>query len=571
MSFGVSQGATRAWVVATSSVIALAWSTQSLAQTAPSRTLPETIAPAVQETQGEIALPATRLTAAPAGAQDLSVRIDRVAVEGAAPGYAEAIAALTRPVEGRTVTVAALYEIAAQIEALYARDGAILTRAVLPPQSLKDGATPRIVVVEGFIESIDDSNVPAKVRRPIRERLTKLINRTGLNLAQIERQVLLAARVPGVALRTTLVPGEQVGGARLVLQVEHDALTGGLGADNTLSGAYDDWSLEARLTANSMFGTGEQFYALGATATDFVFSGGHPYRRLVGLGLIAPLGPDGLTAQVEYLHAETNPQTPRGALPITGQFDRVVARLTYPLILTRRETLSVSGGFEWIAESQTARGFGVKLSEDGLRVLTLGLESAKAIGGETTLSSRLDLAQGLSGMGARTPADARASGTPLSRQGAKPEFTRLGGQASLDHRLGGPFSARLVLRGQTGFGDALPSAMQFSLDGGEGVSGFDAGSINVDRGLTARLELSALAPIVGDLAARPYLFAAAGRGWLEKPTVLEKPRPDGWSVGGGARAALTRNINLSAELAHANSNLFDKNQTRLTASVSVAF
>lgn len=571
MCISFPRGATRALAVATTSVIALAWSASSLAQTAPSRTLPETIAPAVQTTEDGVALPATRLTAAPAGAEALSVRIDRVAVEGAAPDYAEAIAGFTRPVEGRTVTVATLYEIAAKIEALYAQDGHILTRATLPPQSLKDGAILRIVVIEGFIESIDDSGVPAKVRGPIRERLARLINVPGLRLPQIERRVLLAARVPGVKLRTTLVPGEQLGGARLVLQVEHDALAGGLGADNTLSDAYDDWAIEARLTANSAFGTGEQLYALGATASDFQLAGGHPYRRIVGAGLIAPLGPDGLTAQVEYLHADTNPIPTNGALPITGQFDRVVARLSYPIVLTRREMLSVSGGFEWISESQTARGFAIRLRQDDLRVLSLGLEGAKAIADKTTLSSRIDVTQGLSGLGARTPTDAQISGTPLSRQGSKPDFTRLGAMVSLDQRLGGTLSARLVLRGQTSFGEAMPAAMQFSLDGADALSGFDAGSINVDRGLTGRVELSALAPIGGHVVARPYLFAAAGRGWLERPTAVEKPRPDGWSVGGGARAALTQRVTLSAELAHANSNLFVKNQTRLTASVNVAF
>jgi len=571
MSCAVSRGATRALVVASSSILALTWSSASFAQTAPSRTLPQTIAPTVQEAQGEIALPATRLTAAPAGAEALSVQVERVVVEGVAPDYAEAVAALTRPVEGRSVTVAALYEVAAKIEALYAKDGRILTRATLPPQSLKDGATLRIVVVEGFIESIDDSRVPAKVRGPIRDRLVKLINRPGLSLPQIERQVLLAARVPGVSLRTTLVPGELVGGARLVLQVEHDAVAGGLGADNTLSSAYDDWNLEARLTANSVFGAGEQFYAFGASATDLALTGGHPHRRIVGVGLIAPLGFDGATAQLEYLHADTNPIAPRAVLPVQGQFDRIVAKLSYPLILSRREMLSVSGGFEWTNESQAARGFGVDLSKDALRSFTLGLEGGKAIGAATTVSSRIDFNQGISGFGARTPADARISGTPLSRQGSKPDFTKLSATASIDRNLGGPFSARFVLRGQTGFGGALPSAMQFSLDGGEGVSGFDAGSINVDSGLTGRAELAALAPIGGKVTVRPYLFAAAGRGWLEKPTVVEKPRPDGWSVGAGARAALAERVNLSAELAHANSNLFAKNQTRLTASVNVAF
>lgn len=571
MGFGASRVAARRMVVAASSALVLAWATPGLTQTAPSRTLPDTIAPAVQPLDNGVALPATRLTAAPAGAEGLSVRIDRVTVEGAAPQYTAAIAALVREVEGRTVTVAALYEVAARIETLYARDGHILTRATLPPQSLKDGAEVRIVVVEGFIESIDDSQVPEKVRAPVRQRLAGLVNIPGLSLPQIERRVLLAGRVPGVNLRTTLVPGEQVGGARLVLQVEHTPLSASIGADNALSDSYDNWSFEARLAANSAFGTGEQIYALGTTAGDFRLSGGDPHRRIAGVGLIAPLGADGLTAQVEYLRADTNPITAKGALPINGQFDRVLMRLSYPLILTRREMLSVSGGFEWSEETQSARGFGVDLSRDRLRTLTLGLNGAKAISGATTLSANVDFAQGLSAMGARTPAIARRSGTPLSRQGSKPDFTKLAATASLDQRLTDLLSARIVVRGQTGFGGVMPSAMQFSLDGGDGVSGFDSGSINADNGVTGRLELSAFTPIGDQVVARPYLFAAAGRGWLEQPTVLEKRAPDAWSAGGGVRTSLGQRISLNAELAHADSNLFAKSQTRVTASVNVAF
>lgn len=566
-----SKATTRSLVVATSSVLALTWATAGLAQTAPSRTLPETIAPAVHSADGSVILPPTRLTAAPAGADNLSVRIDRVTVQDAAPQYADAIAALVRSVEGRTVTVAALYEVAARIEALYARDGHILTRATVPPQSLQDGAVLRIVVVEGFIESIDDSQTPQAVRAPVRQRLAGLVNVRGLTLSQIERRVLLATRVPGVNLRTTLVPGEQVGGARLVLQVEHQPISASIGADNGLSDAYDNWSYEVRLAANSVFGTGEQIYALGTTAGDFRLWGGAPHRRIAGVGLIAPLGADGLTAQVEYLRADTNPVAATGALPINGQFDRVLMRLSYPLILTRRETLSVSGGFEWAEESQTARGFGVQLSHDRLRSLTLGLNGAKAISGMTTLSANIDFAQGLSGMGARTPTEAFATGTPLSRQGSKPDFSRLVATASLDQRLNSLLSARIVVRGQTGFGGVMPSAMQFSLDGGDAISGFDAGAINVDNGVTGRLELSAFAPIGGQLLVRPYLFASAGKGWLEQPTALEKRAPDGWSAGGGVRTTLTERVYLNTELAYAESNMFAKNQTRLSASVNVAF
>ena len=546
-------------------------SPMAFAQTAPSRTVPETITPKVERTDAGVSLPETRLTAAPAGAENLSVRIDRVDVSGGLPQYADAVAQMARSFEGRTVTIAALYDLAARIEALYARDGFVLTRAAVPPQDLRDGATFRIVIVEGFIESIDDSAVPEKVRGPIRNRLTSMIGRKGLSLQEIERHVLLAARTPGVRLTTTLVPGEQSGGARLVLQAQHKPVNGGIGTDNMLSDAYDNWNFDAQVALNSLLGAGEQFYAVAATSSDFDLFEGRPMRRVTGLGYVMPIGNNGLSHKTEYLHAETNAKPATGGIAITGIFDRIATGFEYPLILRRQESLNISAGFEVVNEHQTATQFDVRLSEDRLRFLTLGIDWAKAVGARTSITTQAQFAQGFDAFGARNLEDTLADGVLLSRQGSEPDFSKFAAGLNVHHSLFGGLNTRFIIRGQTSLSGALPSAAQFSLDSREGLSGFSTGSINVDSGLTGRFELANRFALGTTSQATPYAFAAAGTGRLSQPTALELEHPDGWSLGGGVRSSFDNFSYLNAELSRSHSNIFSDAQTRLMVGAGIQF
>jgi hemolysin activation/secretion protein len=541
------------------------------AQTAPSRVVPETTIPKVERNEAGIVLPQTRLSAAPTGAEALSVRIDRVEIGGGKAEFAQSTNQLTSAVQGKTVTIAELYGIAARIEALYASNGYILTRAVVPPQNLQDGAIFKIEIVSGFIESVDTSAAPARVAGILARQLAPLVGRQGLTLSEIERHVLLAGRVPGIGLATTLMAGDQIGGARLVVQSTHKVASLSVGTDNPLSGAYDSWSVDARVAINAALGHGEQFFGLVTTATDFQLAGGQPLRRIVGAGASIPIGIDGLSVTGELLRADTNPKTPIGGVPITGVYDRAALTLRYPLILTRRETLSLSGVLEGVNEHQSVTGFGVRLSEDRLRIVTLGLDWSKATSVNSSIAVTGQIAQGIDGLGARNQADALATGILLSRQGSKPDFAKVAASFIGERSFENGVRARGVVRAQASLSGALPSASQFALDGAEGLSGFALGSISVDSGVTARFEVSRQYNVSTDVRLLPYVFAAAGAGSIDQPTVLERKNPDGYSAGLGVRAGLTRNVYLNSEAAQSRSNINDKDETRLSVSVGVQF
>jgi hemolysin activation/secretion protein len=538
------------------------------AQTSPSQVTPDTVAP-VRKSDTGVTLPETTRTAAPAGAESLMVKPARLEVLGADPAFATQIAQIVDPLAGQTVTVARIYQAAAEIEALYARSGRILTRATVPPQELRDGGVAQIRIIDGFIEAVDTSALPTKVRRAITARTRALIGKTGLTLPQIERRLLLAARVPGVSLQSTLVSGQKIGGAVLVLKADWKPVNALIGADNRLGNAYDTWNIDTQVVLNSAFGAGEQLYALGSTASDFDLFGGRPIRRILGAGAIVPLGTDGLTLNPEYIHADTNPIPGPGTVQTSGKLDHLALRLSYPLVLTRQQSLTITGSADLLDESQTIPSFATRLSNDKLRYLTLGLDWARQYAG-TTVSAGASLSQGLSGLGARNPAAARASGVLLSRQGSEPDFTRFGGQVAVRSTVARNLQLGLTARGQASLSGALPASQQFSLDSTDGLSGFALGSVNADSGITGRAELSYVIERPG-MALAPYLFGAAGAGNLSQPTVLERKNINGWSIGGGLRSELGKHVRASGELARSHSNVFTDNDTRLTVRVSFQF
>lgn len=136
--------------------------TEAYAQTSPSQVTPESVRPEVAPNDSKVILPETRSTTAPEGAENLSVRVGHVIVDGADPRFGAQIAAIIDPYAGRTVRVSDLYRLAAQIEAIYARSGHVLTRATIPPQEIADGA----MCVSGLSRALSSQWMQAPCRLP---------------------------------------------------------------------------------------------------------------------------------------------------------------------------------------------------------------------------------------------------------------------------------------------------------------------------------------------------------------------------------------------------------------------
>jgi hemolysin activation/secretion protein len=453
----------------------------------PSQVTPQSLRPAPGVRDQGIALSGQPALTPPIGAENLDILVGDVRVDGAFSELASLTAAKVREISGKRVSVAQIYAFAQSIEQIYAQAGYTLARVVVPPQKLVDQGTLAIVVVDGFIEGIDVTGVPENVVPVVVARLSFLIGLRRLKRAAIERGLLIAGDIPGLKLRSTLARGVSDGGTRLVLEGEHDLVTGSLGGDDRLSRSLGTWQLRGTVSANSALGFGEQIYGTAGSGADLraAVAGLSPLS-VYGGGAVVPLGTDGLTLNPEYTYSKTQTPPAPGVPASLGTFQRFALRLHDPLVWTRSSSLNINGSIEYVTQQVRASTFGVTLNDDRYGVVRAGPDYAMSLPWGAGLKLGAILSQGLGG---RTEADAIASGVPLSRAGAGPDFTKITGNVRVSQPLSGDVRFDLIGFGQLSMGKPMMLSEQFALDGTEAVSAFAAGTFNVDQGATLRGEL----------------------------------------------------------------------------------
>lgn len=481
---------------------------------APSQVTPRTVIPQSPPPRAG-QLPILPRVRAPEGAETLHVSIADIEVDNGFPELAEKTRDLTEPFRSRRVSVADLYALAAEIEAAYARAGFVLVRVNPAPQELADGGTAHLLVTDGFIEASDVGAIPAHLRGPVAAALAPLVGRHHLTRATLERRVLLAGRVAGAQLTTTLARGSQPGGVRLVANAQYDGVSGQLSFDNRLGSAFGRHELNLQVALASQFGLGEQIYGFLSVDPDPDLTFARRSPRRVGLvGLSLPLGHNGLQLNGEATLSRTYPRVAGALFSTRGTFNRIALRLRAPVVLTRAYALDASLSIDATDEKQDAWQFGITLTHDRLRVARFTLDGSARVGA-AGLRGQIELSQGIAGLGARGLVDAVASGTGFSRAGVVPDFSKA--LVSLSATAPGPaglqFSA--IFRAQQMLHGAAPSSELFALDGDDSLSSFDSGATGLDSGWTARLQVAQPFQIAkGRLALMPYLYGAIGHGTL---------------------------------------------------------
>jgi len=475
----------------------------------------------------------------PIGAENLDILVGDVRVDGAFSELAPLTAAKVREISGKRVSVAQIYAFAQSIEQIYAQAGYTLARVVVPPQKLVDRGPLVIVVIDGFIEDIDVTGVPERVRRIVAARLGFLVGLRHLKRGVIERGLLVAGDIPGLKLRSTLMRGASDGGTRLVLEGGHDLVTGSLGTDDRLSRSLGTWQLRGSVAANNALGFGEQIYGTAGSGADLraAVAGLSPLT-VYGGGAVIPLGTDGLTLNPEYTYSKTQTAQAPGVPASLGTFERFALRLHDPVVWTRSSSLNINASVEYVTQQLATPMFGVILNSDRYGVVRVGPDYAMSLPWGAGLQLGAVLSQGLGGRG---EADAIASGIPLSREGAGPEFTKITVNIRVSQPLLADLRLDLIGSGQLSLGKPMLLSEQFALDGTEAISAYPAGTFNVDQGATLRGEL------VRPFAARfdgvgatvsPYLFGSVGRGWLFDVTAVEQSTINVGALGFGARSTV---------------------------------
>lgn len=504
---------------------------------------PTTAPPAVGPVQA-LVFPGTPGLGAPEGAESLNVSLSGVEISGGKPNLAATEEEIRSSLAGRRVTLAEIFTRARDLEAAYNQAGYVLVRVVVPAQTLRDGGVLKLTVVEGFIERVDTTNVPERLQARVSGLLEPLVGRSDIQIKEIERRVLLAGDTPGVKLQTALATGAQPGGTVLLVTADLDLVIPFLGADNTLPASLGTFVVHTGVDFNNLLSVGETIYFRASAHPSGNGPGGmfgtfddDPRYRSLTTGFTIPVGPDGLTLNVEGMITQTTP-TPVGAFQTSSLFEKLSATWSYPFVRSRKFTLNGSFTFDGQNEYQNliTNAGRLGLFEDRLRVVRTGLDFAWSPNG--TLTGAAVLSLGLDALNARTAAEAATTAVPLSRQGADATFAKLEAKLGYSQTLSSHFAFSINARAQTSFGQPLLQSEQFSIANLQEISTLDSGGISGDSGWVVRVEPSFPFPFEREnvnLTVAPYVFGAVGSVILHQPTVLESPLTHAAALGAGVR------------------------------------
>lgn len=142
------------------------------------------------------------------------LQINSIELNGAEALSVRRRAALIEPFVERCLTASDLNRLLSEITRAYLQRGYVTTRAYLPPQDLQDGVL-QIQVIEGRLDSINGRHLSTALEISMSSP-ARIGER--LNLRELEQLVDQLSRLPSRQISLELMPGEEVGSSRVVLQ-----------------------------------------------------------------------------------------------------------------------------------------------------------------------------------------------------------------------------------------------------------------------------------------------------------------------------------------------------------------
>lgn len=158
---------------------------------------------------------------------------------------------------GRELTLSDLRVMASRIANHYHRNGYFVAQAYLPAQDIKDGAV-TIIVIEGRYGNITLNN-RADLSDHTANRLIGGLNKGDLIAsAPLERRLLLLSDLPGIEVKSTLVPSATVGASDLIVDLTPGPrITGSVDADNAGNRYTGEYRIGTTVNFNEPLGYGD--------------------------------------------------------------------------------------------------------------------------------------------------------------------------------------------------------------------------------------------------------------------------------------------------------------------------
>jgi len=274
--------------------------------------------------------------ATPERGAGMKIVVARLNVTGSQLYSASALLQETGFVAGSELSLADLRAMAAKIAAFYHRNGYFLAQAFLPAQDIKDGIV-TISVLDGRYGKIALRNTSGVADGLANDLLGGLATGDVVAVAPLEQRLLLLSDLPGVEVKSTLVPGASVGTSDLIVDlVPGQRVSGSIDADNAGNRYTGTARVGATVNVNELLGQGDV-----ATLRVLTSGSGLKYARLSYQAQVGKVKAGVAYSALEYeLGREFAPLGANGTAKIASIY------ANYPLIRSRNTNLYAQVNFD---------------------------------------------------------------------------------------------------------------------------------------------------------------------------------------------------------------------------------
>ena len=466
----------------------------------------------------------------PAAMRKVNFLLQRMVIKGSTIYGKRKFSRLFRKYLHRRINLEEIYIIAQQITNMYRNEGYILSKAVVPPQKIEDGAV-QINVIEGFVDRVVVQGQVRGPRRLLSEYRKGILRSRPLKARDLERYLLLVDDLPGVSVKSVLTPSKDKPGAtNMTLILSNKAYEGSLGLDNRGTKFNGPIQINAGLSGNALFKNYERIGLQGVVTSDTdelqFFSGFYEQ----------PISSEGTKLFFSASFSDSKPGSALKDFEVAGESKTFALKITHPFIRSRAENLT--GSLSYTHRNSSTDILGTLDSEDRLRIVNLGLsyDFVDEYRGVNQVS--FNLSKGFDIF------DSTKTGSEnLTRNEGHSDFTKFSGQALRLQQLAPSWMLLGAFSWQYSFAKLL-SSEEFGVGGSQFGRAYDSSEITGDQGAAFKLELQkAFQPkkkYLRDVQA--YTYFDYGVVWNRIPISTGSTVQDLNSLGAGIRFNVTDTI-----------------------------
>ena len=419
-----------------------------------------------------------------------------------------------------------LKAIAVEAQCAIRSSGNLLSAVRVPAQTFdSDSADIELRLILGRISSVDyifdgqkipddlsASLLTGSQKRAIsrvKSRFSKLLDQNYESNADLERAVLLASRVPGIAVRPTLrkSDGGAEGAIALTVDIfEFDQFHGDVTLLNYSPESLGEWGPLLQLESRSLLAGGDNLVLSAYSSLDL------ESQRVFRGAYSAPIGDSDWIGSIYGSYGVSEPGDDLTDIGLETESVIFGADIRYPWKVGSRFQADIYAGVEKVSQDLTV--LETDISEDRLSVGYLGVEGYYALPRVFSYYD-LQIRQGANVFGASNSGD-----TNVSRIGANPSATvvranlqsttRVANGLELSTRISGQFSS-----------DPLLAYEEFTVGNFTIGRGYEPGQLSGDSALGGAAEINFKNFDLGsgdgglDISVQPYIFGDAVQVWNE--------------------------------------------------------